>query len=223
MKPGERKLPELFRPGRIGRFATKNLIKYGACCVSNYNTRDGFISRRELARTKVIAGTGCGIITNQGAYPDPLGEGKAYFRQIAIYDDKFLPQFEEIAGYIHDAGAVAIQQILHAGRYGGIDLGYCLQPSIVPQTLPHFRPPREITRRADPRGRPPARRRRAARGQGRLRRHRGHELHGLPARDVQLALHQPAHRRVRRLDREPRPLHARADRTRSRRRRPTIR
>jgi len=146
LKPGERKLPELFRPGRIGKFATKNMIKYGACCVSNYNTRDGFISRRELARTKVIAGTGCGIITNQGAYPDPLGEGKAYFRQIAIYDDKFLPQFEEIAGYIHDAGAVAIQQILHAGRYGGIDLGYCLQPSIVPQTLPHFRPPREITK-----------------------------------------------------------------------------
>ena len=83
MRAGERKLPELFRPGRIGRFATKNLIKYGACCVSNYNTRDGFISKRELARTKVIAGTGCGIITNQGAYPDPLGEGKAYFRQIA--------------------------------------------------------------------------------------------------------------------------------------------
>ena len=143
---GEKTLPELFRPSRIGKFATKNSIKYGACCVSNYNTRDGFISRRELARTKVIAGTGCGIITNQGAYPDPLGEGKAYFRQIAIYDDKFLPQFEEIAGYIHDAGAIAIQQILHAGRYGGIDLGYCLQPSIVPQTLPHFRPPREITK-----------------------------------------------------------------------------
>lgn len=143
---GEKTLPQLFRPSRIGKFATKNSIKYGACCVSNYNTRDGFISRRELARTKVIAGTGCGIITNQGAYPDPLGEGKAYFRQIAIYDDKFLPQFEEIAGYIHDAGAIAIQQILHAGRYGGIDLGYCLQPSIVPQTLPHFRPPREITK-----------------------------------------------------------------------------
>ncbi len=145
MQSGELKLPQLFRPGRIGRLATKNMIKYGACCVSNYNTRDGFISERELARTKVIAATGCGIVTNQGAYPDPLGEGKAYFRQIAIHDDKFLPQFEKIAGYIHDAGAVAIQQILHAGRYGGIDLGYCLQPSLVPQTLPHFRPPREIT------------------------------------------------------------------------------
>ncbi|MBW7860579.1 MAG: FAD-dependent oxidoreductase [Rhodocyclaceae bacterium] len=145
-RPGEKKLKHLFQPGRIGKFETKNLVKYGACCVSNYNTRDGYITPRELARTRVIASTGCGIITNQGAYPDPLGEGKAYFRQVALFDDKFLPQFETIAQYIHDGGAVAIQQILHAGRYGGIDLGYCIQPSVVPQTLPHFRPPREVTK-----------------------------------------------------------------------------
>jgi len=145
-RPGELKLPHLFKPARLGRYTTPNSIKYGACCVSNYNTRDGYITPRELARTRVIAGTGCGIITNQGAYPDPKGEGKSYFRQVALYDDKFLPQFETIARYIHDAGAVAIQQILHAGRYGGIDLGYCVQPSVVPQTLPHFRPPREMTK-----------------------------------------------------------------------------
>jgi len=145
-RPGEQKLKHLFQPGKIGKFVTRNRIKYGACCVSNYNTRDGFITDRELARTKVIAATGCGIITNQGAYPDPLGEGKSYFRQLALFDDKFLPQFETIAGYIHKAGGIAIQQILHAGRYGGIDLGYCVQPSVVPQTLPHFRPPREITK-----------------------------------------------------------------------------
>ncbi|HWJ03058.1 MAG TPA: FAD-dependent oxidoreductase, partial [Verrucomicrobiae bacterium] len=145
-KPGEEKLAHLFQPGKVGKFTTKNRIKYGACCVSNYNTRDGFITDRELARTKVIAETGCGIVTNQGAYPDPKGEGKAYFRQVALYDDKFLPQFEKIAGYIHDNGAVAIQQILHAGRYGGIDLGYCVQPSVVPQTLPHFRFPREVSK-----------------------------------------------------------------------------
>ncbi|HNQ57826.1 MAG TPA: NADH oxidase, partial [Candidatus Desulfobacillus denitrificans] len=145
-RPGELKLKHLFQPGQIGKFKTKNLIKYGACCVSNYNGRDGSITPRELARVRVIAGTGCGLITNQGAYPDPLGEGKAYFRQVAIHDDKFLPQFETIAQYIHDAGAVAMQQILHAGRYGGIDLGYCVQPSVVPQTLPHFRPPRELSK-----------------------------------------------------------------------------
>ncbi len=145
-QPGEQKLKHLFQPGQFGKFKTKNMIKYGACCVSNYNTRDGFITPLELARTRVIAGTGCGIITNQGAYPDPLGEGKSYFRQIALFDDKFIPQFEMIAGYIHEYGGVAIQQILHAGRYGGIDLGYCIQPSVVPQTLPHFRPPREVNK-----------------------------------------------------------------------------
>ncbi len=145
-KPGEAKLSHLFQAADFAGFKVKNRVKYGACCVSNYNTRDGFITPRELARTRVIAETGCGIITNQGAYPDPLGEGKAYFRQVAIFDDKFLPQFEMIARMIHDNGGMAIQQILHAGRYGGIDLGYCIQPSVVPQTLPHFRPPREITK-----------------------------------------------------------------------------
>ncbi len=145
-KPGEAKLRHLFEPTTFGKYQLSNRIKFGACCVSNYNTRDGFITPRELARTKIIAQTGCGIITNQGAYPDPLGEGKAYFSQIALFDDKFLPQFETIARYIHDNGAMAIQQILHCGRYGGIDLGYCVQPSVVPQTLPHFRPPREITK-----------------------------------------------------------------------------
>jgi len=146
MQPGMAKLPHLFQPGRFGRFEIKNRIKYGACCVSNYNTRDGFITEREIARMRVIARTGCGIITNQGAYPDPLGEGKAYFRQLAIFDDKFLPQFERIAADIKAQGAMPIQQILHAGRYGGIDLGYCIQPSDVPQTLPHFRPPKVMTK-----------------------------------------------------------------------------
>jgi len=139
-------LARLFEPAARGKLQSKNRIKYGSCCVSNYNNRDGTHTIRELARTQVIAQTGCGIITNQGAYPDPLGEGKGYFRQVAIYDDSCIPEFEKIAGYIHDAGAIAVQQVLHAGRYGGIDLGYCLQPSIVPQTLPHFRPPREITK-----------------------------------------------------------------------------
>ena len=92
MQPGVAKLPHLFQPGRFGRFEVKNRIKYGACCVSNYNTRDGFITEREIARMRVIAGTGCGIITNQGAYPDPLGEGKAYFSQVALFDDKFAEQ-----------------------------------------------------------------------------------------------------------------------------------
>ena len=58
-RPGEAKLSHLFQAGRMGKFEVKNRVKYGACCVSNYNGRDGTITPRELARVRVIAGTGC--------------------------------------------------------------------------------------------------------------------------------------------------------------------
>ncbi|MBI1894142.1 MAG: FAD-dependent oxidoreductase, partial [Candidatus Rokubacteria bacterium] len=143
--PGLTKYPHLFEPLRVGKFLLPNRVKYAACSVSNFNTEDGFITDREYARMEVIARTGCALITNQGAFPDPNGEGKAYARQIGISDDRYIPGLRKIADMIHAAGAVAVQQILHCGRYGGINLEYALQPSAVPQTLRHFRQPREMT------------------------------------------------------------------------------
>ena len=139
-------LKHLFEPIKIGKFKIKNRVKYAACSVSNFNNPDGTVSERELARMRVVAKTGCGIITNQGAYPDKEGYGKGYARQLAIYDDKFIPGLRKIAEIIHNEGAVAIQQILHAGRYGGYDTGIALQPSPVPQKLRHYRPVREMTK-----------------------------------------------------------------------------
>lgn len=144
--PGEAKYNHLFQPMQLGKFTLRNRVKYAACSVSNFNAEDGHITEREFARMEVIAKTGCGLITNQGAYPDSKGEGKAYFRQLAIYSDDYIPGFRKIANMLHAAGAVAIQQILHGGRYGGIHLDYVMQPSNVPQTLRHFRPPREVTK-----------------------------------------------------------------------------
>jgi 2,4-dienoyl-CoA reductase (NADPH2) len=95
---------------------------------------------------EVIARCGAGVITNQGAYPDARGEGRAYLRQLALYSDKFIPSLARVADLIHRNGALACQQILHGGRYGGIELDYCVQPSATPQTLRHFRPPREMTK-----------------------------------------------------------------------------
>ena len=56
---GEKPLRHLFQTVKWAGFDVKNHVKYGACCVSNYNSRDGFITERELALTKVIA-TGMG-------------------------------------------------------------------------------------------------------------------------------------------------------------------
>lgn len=142
----ERQFPHIFGEGKIGKFTLQNRVKYAACCVSNFNTRDGFLSEREFARDQVIAQTGASIMTNQGAYPDKSGEGKAYHSQLCINDDKYIPGLKRIADLFHEHNAVAIQQILHGGRYGGIDIGYCVQPSDTPQTLKHFRPPRAMTK-----------------------------------------------------------------------------
>ncbi len=140
------KFPNIFSEGRIGKYVTANRVKWAACCVSNYNNPDGSYSEREYARDEVISNMGCGIITNQGAYPDKTGLGKAYSSQVCLNDDKYIPGVKRVADIFHTNGAIAIQQILHAGRYGGIDLGYCIQPSAIPQTLKHFRPPKEMTK-----------------------------------------------------------------------------
>lgn len=146
MLKGAKKYPHIFQPIRLGRYTSKNRVKFAACSVSNFCTRDGFLTEREYYRMREVAACGAGIITNQGAYPDPRGEGKGYLRQAAIYDDRFIPGLKRVADLIHEHGAIAIEQILHCGRYGGIELDYCVQPSAVPQTLPHFKPPREMTK-----------------------------------------------------------------------------
>jgi 2,4-dienoyl-CoA reductase (NADPH2) len=148
---GMAKYANIFSLAQVGTFKCRNRVKYAACSVSNFNARDGCITDREYARMEVIAGTGAGMITNQGAYPDPDGSGKAYYRQLSIAEDKYIPGFRKIADMLHATGAIAIQQILHAGRYGGIDLDHCIQPSEVPQSLRHFRPPRQMSRQDYPR------------------------------------------------------------------------
>jgi len=73
----ENGFPHIFGEGKVGKFKVQNRIKYAACCVSNFNSRDGFLTEREFARDQIVAQTGPSIMTNQGAYPDKTGEGKA--------------------------------------------------------------------------------------------------------------------------------------------------
>ena len=97
MQPGIAKLPHLFQPGRFGRFPIKNRIKYGACCVSNYNTRDGFITEREIARNTVLE---LGYVGSRGV--------KLFMNtdlnQQRIYGD-FLNAFKELQAFQTNASA----------------------------------------------------------------------------------------------------------------------
>ena len=65
--PGVRKHPHLFKPTRIGKLTASNAVKYAACSVSNFNTREGRITEREMGRMRVVAGTGAGLCLGFGS------------------------------------------------------------------------------------------------------------------------------------------------------------
>src|SRR5512137_655508 len=138
------KYPHIFAPGRIGPLKTKNRIKYAAT-ETNFPFGDGYVSDKEVAYMEAQARGGAGIVTTQGAYPDKLGEGKGFKGSMAIYDDRFIPGLARIADVIRKHNALSCLQILHCGREGGVELDYCLMPSVIPQKLSYFKPPREIT------------------------------------------------------------------------------
>jgi 2,4-dienoyl-CoA reductase (NADPH2) len=138
------KYPHIFSQGRIGSLTIKNRIKYAAT-ETNFNYGDGYVADREVAYMEAQAKGGAGIVTTQGAYPDSRGEGKGFKGMMSISDDRFIPGLARIAKVIKEKGALSCIQILHCGREGGVDLDYCLMPSVVPQKLSYFKTPREIT------------------------------------------------------------------------------
>ncbi len=144
MLPGEKKYPHIFSPIQIGQLWAKNRIKY-ASTETNYNYSDGFVSEKELAYIEAHARGGSGIVTTQGAYTDPRGEGQGYVGMMGIWDDKYLPGLKRMADIIHQGDALACLQLMHCGRVGGINLDYTVGPSAVPQRLRRFRPQREMT------------------------------------------------------------------------------
>jgi len=144
MLPGEKKYPHIFSPIKIGKLWAKNRIKY-ASTETNFNYSDGFVSEKELAYIEAHARGGSGIVTTQGAYTDPRGEGQGYVGMMGIWDDKFIPGLKRMADIIHQGDALACLQLMHCGRVGGINLDYTVGPSVIPQRLRRFRPPRKMS------------------------------------------------------------------------------
>ncbi|MFC1609499.1 FAD-dependent oxidoreductase [Myxococcota bacterium] len=144
MLPGEKRYPHVFSPYKIGKMEVKNRIKY-ASTETNFNYGDGFVSEKEIAYMEAQARGGAGIVTTQGAFTDPRGEGKGYVGMMGIWDDKFIPGLEHICKIIHEYDSKAILQLMHCGRVGGVELDYTVGPSMVKQRIPRFREPVEMS------------------------------------------------------------------------------
>jgi 2,4-dienoyl-CoA reductase (NADPH2) len=145
MEPGKKQYPHVFSPGKLGKVEVKNRIKY-ASTETNFNFGDGFVADKEIAYMEAQARGGAGMVTTQGAYTDPRGEGQGYVGMMGIWDDKFIPGLKKINDAIHRYDAVSVLQLMHCGRVGGINLNYTVGPSAVKQRIPRFREPVEMTR-----------------------------------------------------------------------------
>ena len=117
MLPGLRKYPHIFSPIMIGKLKVKNRVKY-ASTETNFNYRDGYVSDKEVGYMEAQARGGAGIVTTQGAYTDPRGEGRGYVGMMAIWDDKFIPGLKRLADVIHKHGSASCLQLMHCGRVG---------------------------------------------------------------------------------------------------------
>lgn len=134
---------KLFEPGRIGKMHLKNRFIQTAMHVG-LDEDDGSISTpyRDFLVTR--AKGGAALITVGGAYPHISGRG--FFKQMGADKDAFIPGWRALVDEIHAAGAKAMLQFMHVGRYSFPEIlgTQPVAPSAIAPRIPRGTP-RELT------------------------------------------------------------------------------
>ena len=139
----QKQFPKLFEPGRIGSLELKNRLVMPPMA-TNYASKDGAVMQRQIDYYEERAKGGVGLVIVEITCVDsPVGKGTA--RQIAIDDDRFIPDLSKLAEAIKRHGARAAIQIHHAGRQTSAQwTGHQpVAPSPIP--VPGGEQPRELT------------------------------------------------------------------------------
>jgi 2,4-dienoyl-CoA reductase-like NADH-dependent reductase (Old Yellow Enzyme family)/thioredoxin reductase len=103
----------LFAEGMIGPLRAKNRLMM-APMVRNYADERGFVTDRYRRHIERIARGGVGTLILEAAFVTP--EGRGFTHQLGLHDDRVVPGLRDLAGIIHDQGALAGIQVFHAGR-----------------------------------------------------------------------------------------------------------
>ena len=106
-------LTKLFSPIKIGVMELKNRIML-APMELEFNAPDGYITERTKGYFLRRARGGAALLTAQLATVVP--DSQVMPAHEAIWDDKFISQWEELAKAIHDAGSKLSIQLTHGGR-----------------------------------------------------------------------------------------------------------
>jgi 2,4-dienoyl-CoA reductase-like NADH-dependent reductase (Old Yellow Enzyme family) len=123
----------LFTPKFIGAMEVRNRVVMPAMTTRLAN-EDGTVSDATIAYFAARAAGGTGLVTVEMASPERVGRHR--FRELGIYDDRFLPGLRRLTDAIHAYGAKASIQLGHAGGHTREDI--CGEQPIAPWALPHY-------------------------------------------------------------------------------------
>ncbi len=123
----------LFSPKFIGAMEVRNRIVMPAMTTRLAN-EDGTVSDATIAYFAARAAGGTGLVTVEMASPERVGRHR--FRELGIYDDRFVPGLQRLTESIHAHGAKASIQLGHAGGHTRQDI--CGETPIAPWALPHY-------------------------------------------------------------------------------------
>ena len=126
-------MTELFTPKRIGAVEIPNRIVMPAM-TTRLAEPDGAVSEATIAYFGARAEGGVGLVTVEMASPERAGRHR--FRELGIYDDRFLPGLERLTAALHARGAKASIQLGHAGGHTRADI--CGEAPIAPSSIPHY-------------------------------------------------------------------------------------
>ncbi len=104
----------LFSSFNVGNLTLKNRITM-APTYMGYANPDGTISELMLDHYKEMASSGAAMIVVESAAVNPAGSGSPF--NIIVDDDKHIEKLSQLAASIKNQGALAIQQLNHAGKF----------------------------------------------------------------------------------------------------------
>ena len=119
-------------PLTIGPKTMRNRLVMAPASVC-YGNEDGTISERMIDHYRRRAMGGAGMVITENLAVSPTG--RQLPRQALISDESQLPQLTALARGIQDHGALAVIQIVHAGRYAGPWDRYHLERRLVPSAV----------------------------------------------------------------------------------------
>ena len=122
----------LLTPARIGSVEIRNRIVMPPM-TTRLADDEGFVTDDSVNYYMARVRGGVGLITVEMASPTRVGRHR--FRELGIYDDRFIPGLLKLTREIHAGGAKCSIQLGHGGGHTRFDI--CGETPVAPSAIPH--------------------------------------------------------------------------------------